>query len=80
MLDEFDGFFELYVDDDRYRVPTLRFLRAMNEAQARHIAAQLFRESPHHLGVEVRLRDRRVDALGTFAADGRTEATAGDDG
>lgn len=67
MLDEIVNFFELYVDDDRYVTPTLRFLMAQNEVEARQLAAQLFAESAHHLGVEVRLGDRRVDALGTFA-------------
>ncbi|HKR87383.1 MAG TPA: hypothetical protein VJS38_04360 [Phenylobacterium sp.] len=67
MLEDFGTFFELYVDDDRYVVPTLRFFIAINEMQARQMAARLLTESPHHLGVEVRVGDRRVDALGSFA-------------
>jgi len=67
MLDQFANFFELYVDDDRYVTPTLQFLVAQDEQEARRLAAQLFMESTHHLGVEVRLGDRRVGALGTYA-------------
>jgi hypothetical protein len=70
MLDKAESFFELYVDDDRYATPTLQFLIAEDEAQARRLAAQLLIESAHHRGVEVRLRDRRIGALGTFAARG----------
>jgi hypothetical protein len=62
-----DSFFELYVDDDRYSVPTLRLFVATDEIQARDLAAELFMESAHHLGVEVRRGDRRIGALGTFA-------------
>jgi hypothetical protein len=67
MLDLSGLVFEVYVEDDRYVVPTLRFFVVRDETQARTMAARLFDESEHHLGVEVRRADRRVCALGASA-------------
>ena len=59
--------FEVYVDDDRYSVPTLHFIPAEHESMALKIARRLLDESPHHLGVEVCLEGRRLTGLGSFA-------------
>jgi hypothetical protein len=67
MTSEVGAIFELYVDDDRYEVPTLRFSVASDEAEACALAVRLLEESPHHRGVEVRRGDRRVCAVGAFA-------------
>ena len=60
MTREARSIFELYVDDDRYEVPTLHFSAASDEASVRELAMQLLNDSPHHRGVEVRLNDRRI--------------------
>jgi hypothetical protein len=59
--------FELFVEDDRYAVPTLRLLVAADVPCARKLAAEVLEESAHHTGVEVRLGDRRVAGLGACA-------------
>ena len=59
--------FELYVDDDRYSVPTLHLIAALTAAQAREAAERILRESHHHLGAELRLAGERLDGLGSFA-------------
>jgi hypothetical protein len=59
--------FEIYVDDDRYAVPTLHLVVAYDESMATTIAERLVAESPHHLGAELCLEGRRVAGLGSFA-------------
>ena len=59
--------FEVYIDDDRYAVPTLHLIPAEDEAIALKIARRLLQESPHHLGVELCLEGRRLAGLGSFA-------------
>jgi hypothetical protein len=66
MCQKFDEVFELYVDDNRYSVPTLRFVAATNPARVWAVASQLLNESQHHIGVEIRVADRRVGGLGTY--------------
>jgi hypothetical protein len=46
--------FEIYVEDDRYKVPTLHIITTLDSAAMRVIAEKLAIESPHHLSVEVR--------------------------
>ena len=46
--------FEVYVDDDRYKVPSLYLISATSEARARAIVDELWRNSDHHQGVELR--------------------------
>lgn len=59
--------FEIYVDDDRYSVPTLHLITASTLAHARDAAERILRESAHHLGAELRLEGERLAGLGSFA-------------
>jgi hypothetical protein len=59
--------YELFVDDDRYSVPTLKLVSADNEAAAIVAAQKVLAESPHHVGVEVSLHGQRLAGLGSFA-------------
>jgi hypothetical protein len=61
------GTFEIYVDDDRYAVPTLHLVVADDPAMAHAIAQRLIDDSPHHLGAEICLDGERLDGLGSFA-------------
>jgi hypothetical protein len=45
--------FQIYIDDDRYTVPTLYIASLASQARAREVAERLLNESDHHLGVEV---------------------------
>ena len=56
--------FELYVDDDRYSVPTLHLIAARDEAHAMAVAQARLDESHHHCGVELWQDGRRLAALG----------------
>ena len=59
--------FELYVDDDRYGVPTLHLITADDEPAALDVAWRVLSESLHHRGAELRQGDRRLTGLGSFA-------------
>jgi hypothetical protein len=59
--------FEIYVDDDRYAVPTLHLVIAADQGAATTIAERMVAESPHHLGAELCLEGRRLAGMGTFA-------------
>lgn len=59
--------YEVYVDDDRYQVPSLYLISALNEARAQAIANELLRSSAHHRGVELRHAGERLLGLGTLA-------------
>ena len=59
--------FEIYLDDDRYAVPTLHLVVADEPAMAFTIAERLLADSPHHLGAEICVAGERVAGLGTFA-------------
>ena len=52
--------FTLYVDDDRYSVPTLFTADLRDDASAMTFASELLNSSPHYLAVEVWDGDRRV--------------------
>ena len=58
--------FELFIDDDRYSVPTLRLLSTDNAAWAHNLAKLALQESSHHLGVELYGGERRLLRLGSF--------------
>jgi hypothetical protein len=45
--------FTLFVEDDRYRVPTVALVTCADETSARKIAAARLAESPHHISIEV---------------------------
>ena len=59
--------FEIYLDDDRYAVPTLHLVVADDAVIALAIAQRMLVDSPHHLGAEVCLDGQRVGGLGSFA-------------
>jgi hypothetical protein len=73
--------FELYIDDDRYAVPSLYLITAITDAEARAEALEVWENSDHHLGVELRRDGVRVYALGSmahpaFTSGGRSESPA----
>lgn len=70
--------FQIYIDDDRYSVPTLHIASLASEARALEIAERYMRESDHHLGVEVREDDKVVFSLGSFAPVTRRDHLEGD--
>ena len=59
--------FELFVDDDRYAVPTLHLIFAWSGVAALEIADGVLRESAHHLGAELRQGGEKLAGLGSFA-------------
>ena len=63
--------FEIYLDDARYGVPTLKLIAAPDSDAALRIAELLIDESHHHLGAEICQGGQRIAGLGSFA-DGRT--------
>ncbi len=65
--------FEIYLDDARYVVPTLKLIAAPDSAAALRIAELLIDESHHHLGAEICQAGQRIAGLGSFA-DGRITA------
>ena len=58
--------FALYVDDDRYSVPTLFTAELPDDASVMAHAFDLLKSSPHYLAVEVWDGDRRVGAAGAL--------------
>ena len=60
--------FEVYIDDDRYSVPTLYLITATSEARARRMADELLIASNHHQGVELWVGGESVYAAGSLAA------------
>ncbi|THD82712.1 MAG: hypothetical protein E7812_01135 [Phenylobacterium sp.] len=56
--------FEAFIHDDRYTVPTLHLVSAVDEGAARDAADALLRASPHHLGVELCRNGEQIAALG----------------
>jgi hypothetical protein len=59
--------FEVFVDDDRYSVPTLYLISAQGDARARTMADSLWRDSKHHRGVELRREGVRIYVGGSYA-------------
>jgi hypothetical protein len=59
--------FAIYVDDDRYNVPTLYLLAASDEDCARR-AAESILDDWRHRGVELWRGDVRLLALGSYAS------------
>ena len=60
--------FEVFIDDNRYSVPTL-YLIAADEAGAVEAARRIVVDSPHHLGAELRLDGRRLIGFGSMAVE-----------
>jgi len=63
--------FEVYIDDNRYSVPTL-YLIAADEAGAVEAARKMVIDSPHHLGAELRLDGNRLIGFGSLAFENET--------
>lgn len=61
------GAFEIFVDDDRYSVPTLHLITDADEPEARRKAVAMLLASRHHLGVELCRGGDRLLGLGSFA-------------
>lgn len=59
--------YEVYVDDDRYQVPSLYLISASSETRARAIVDELLSSSEHHHGVELRRDGERLLGLGSLA-------------
>jgi hypothetical protein len=59
--------FEIFVDDDRYAVPTLHFVTAEDDLAAEVIARRMLAENAHHLGAEVCRDGNRILGVGSFA-------------
>jgi hypothetical protein len=58
--------FEVYIDDDRYTVPSLYLITAQSDASARAKAEELLASSEHHQGVELRCDGERLFGLGSY--------------
>jgi hypothetical protein len=52
--------YTLYIEDDRYSVPTIDILLAAGDLQARALAVERLGSSPHYSSVEVWAEDRHV--------------------
>ena len=52
--------FALYVDDDRYSVPTLFTAELADDASATTLRRTYYASSPHYFAVEIWDGDRRV--------------------
>ena len=52
--------YELYLDDDRYVVPTLHLIVTSDAQSARRTAERLLNENSHHLGAELWRQGRRL--------------------
>jgi hypothetical protein len=59
--------YEFYIEDSGYSALEFRVVIVRDEARAREIAARILEESPHYIGVEVRLSSRRIFALGSLS-------------
>jgi len=58
--------FEVYIDDDRYSVPSLYLITAPSDARARAMAEELLVSSDYHRGVELRRNGEHIFGLGSF--------------
>jgi hypothetical protein len=61
--------FQVYLDDERYGVPTLHLVSAATLARAIELAEALWREGSHHRGVELRSGDTVLYAAGSLSPD-----------
>ena len=66
--------FQIYIDDNRYTVPTLHVATLTGEERALAIAEKLLAESEHHIGVEVAEDGRRLFGLGSLDPENLPEA------
>ena len=59
--------FEIFIDDDRYAVPTLYLITAEDQAGAMRTAERMVADSAHHLGAELCQDGLRIAGVGSFA-------------
>ena len=52
--------YTIFIEDDRYSVPTLVIIDTSTRARAEQLTLEKLTESPHHRAVELRLGDRLV--------------------
>ena len=67
--------YQVYIDDDRYAVESLRFLAVASDEQAHEFAEKALAESPHHRGVELRRADARIWSKGSLPHSEQTPKT-----
>jgi hypothetical protein len=63
--------FEVYIDDDRYSVPSLYLITALSDVRAQVVAEELWRSSEHHRGVELRSDGEPIFGAGTLGLSAR---------
>jgi len=52
--------YTIFIEDDRYSVPTLVMIDTSSRARAEQLALEKLLDSPHHRAVELRLGDKLV--------------------
>jgi len=76
--------FQLYIDDDRYSVVSLRLLAVGSANRALEMAEKALAESPHHQGAELYGGGERLWSTGTLlwkdSATHRSDPPSSDDG
>ena len=60
--------YEIFIDDDRYSVPSLYLITASDTGRARAVAERLWKDSDHHRGVELRREGVLVFSCGSCEA------------
>jgi hypothetical protein len=60
--------FRMLVNDDRPGRSDFRWVQTSTEMRARDIAEQAFRETPHHIGVELWEADELIFVVGARTA------------
>jgi hypothetical protein len=61
-------FYTLYIEDDRYRVPTLLSVELADDIEALAYMAKLFSKSEHYQAMEIWEGDRQVTRSDRSAA------------
>jgi len=64
--------YQMFIDDSRYTVPTLKLVTAADGVRARDLAEATLLENTFHQGVEVYLRSLWLFGVGSLAG-GRVE-------
>jgi hypothetical protein len=55
--------YTLYIEDDRYSVPTIDILQALDDVQALALAAERLSASAHYLSAEIWADERLVGRI-----------------
>jgi hypothetical protein len=63
--------FQLYIDDDRYTVVSLRLIEVSSAERALELAEKALAESSHHQGAELYHGDERLWSIGTLQREDR---------